>query len=332
VAKIGRLATEIKSSEGVPQQSSRDGKNVVFKRIQAQRSGPFDFEGIKFAQELSSTHLGPIWCMKFSQCGQLLATAGQDTILTIWVLKQSYNYFADMRSRYNADNSKSSPTNSYENVISDISEDTKKSGPQVFMDVPFCQYRGHTSDLLDVSWSKNYFILTSSMDKTVRLWHISRRECLCCFQHIDFVTAICFHPRNDQFFLSGSLDGKIRLWNIPDKKVALWNEVDGASKLITTANFIQNGKFAVVGTYDGRCIFYSTDQLKYYTMIHVRSARGKNAQGRKVTGIEPMPGEDKILVTSNDSRIRLYDLRDLSLSCKYKGYVNSSSQIRASFR
>ena len=121
VEKIGRLATEIKSSEGVPQQSSRDGKNVVFKRIQAHRSGPFDFEGIKFAQELSSTHLGPIWCMKFSQCGQLLATAGQDTILTIWVLKQSYNYFADMRSRYNADNSKSSPTNSYENVISDIS-------------------------------------------------------------------------------------------------------------------------------------------------------------------------------------------------------------------
>ena len=50
----------------------------------------------------------------------------------------------------------------------------------------------------------------------------------------------------------------------------------------------------MVGTYDGRCIFYSTDQLKYYTMIHVRSARGKNSQGRKVTGIEPMPGEDKV--------------------------------------
>ena len=33
------------------------------------------------------------------------------------------------------------------------------------------------------------------MDKTVRLWHVSRRECLCCFQHIDFVTAIAFHPK-----------------------------------------------------------------------------------------------------------------------------------------
>ena len=135
------------------------------------------------------------------------------------------------------------------------------------MDTPFASYKGHTSDLLDVSWSKvgtalfftsvlperhifsyeidyfqNYFILTSSMDKTVRLWHISRKECLCCFQHIDFVTAISFHPRNDQFFLSGSLDGKIRLWNIPEKKVALWNEVDGNTNLITAANFIQVGE------------------------------------------------------------------------------------------
>lgn len=44
-----------------------------------------------------------------------------------------------------------------------------------------------------------------------------------------------------------------------------------------------------------------------------------------------MPGEDKILVTSNDSRLRLYDLRDLNLSCKYKGCVNISSQIKGSF-
>lgn len=113
--------------------------------------------------------------------------------------------------------------------------------------------------------------------------------------------------------------------------MAVWNEVEGSTKLITAANFCQNGKFAVIGSYDGRCIFYTTDQMKYYTQINVRSTRGKNATGRKISGIEPMPGEDKILVTSNDSRIRLYDLRDLSVSCKYKGYVNVSSHIKASF-
>jgi len=44
--------------------------------------------------------------------------------------------------------------------------------------------------------------------------------------------------------------------------------------------------------------FFSTDHLKYHTTIHVRSSRGKNAQGRKVTGIEPMPGEDKVNSTN----------------------------------
>ena len=38
----------------------------------------------------------------------------------------------------------------------------------------------------------------------------------------------------------------------------------------------------------------------------------------------------KILITSNDSRIRLYDLRDLSLVCKYKGFSNPTVHIKAS--
>lgn len=305
--------------------------------------GPYEFEKIEHIQELKDDqHEGPIWCMKFSSCGRLLATAGQDKILRIWVVKDAFPFFQDMRTKYNAE--KVSPTPSQESLASHNSTDhsnlaalealsPEEASRITFMPKPFCTYSGHTSDLLDVSWSKNYFVLSSSMDKTVRLWHISRKECLCCFQHIDFVTAIVFHPRDDRYFLSGSLDGKLRLWNIPDKKVAVWNEVEGNPKLITAANFCQNGKFAVVGTYDGRCIFYSTDRLKYHTQIHVRSSRGRNAVGRKVSGIEPMPGEDKILVTSNDSRIRLYDLRDLNVSCKYKGkgYVNMSSQIKGSF-
>ncbi|XP_001374369.1 WD repeat-containing protein 44 [Monodelphis domestica] len=302
--------------------------------------GPYDFEQIKVVQDLSGEHMGAVWTMKFSHCGRLLASAGQDNVVRIWALKNAFDYFNNMRMKYNTEG-RVSPSPSQESlnssksdtdagVSSGAEEDTEdKNAP--FRQRPFCKYKGHTADLLDLSWSKNYFLLSSSMDKTVRLWHISRRECLCCFQHIDFVTAIAFHPRDDRYFLSGSLDGKLRLWNIPDKKVALWNEVDGQTKLITAANFCQNGKYAVIGTYDGRCIFYDTEHLKYHTQIHVRSTRGRNRVGRKITGIEPLPGENKILVTSNDSRIRLYDLRDLSLSMKYKGYVNSSSQIKASF-
>ena len=51
----------------------------------------------------SGEHTGPIWCTKFSGCGRLLATAGQDHMLRVWVLKQAFNYFLDIRTKCNAD-------------------------------------------------------------------------------------------------------------------------------------------------------------------------------------------------------------------------------------
>ena len=173
------------------------------------------------------------------------------------------------------------------------------------------------------------------MDKTVRLWHVSREECLCCFKHSDFVTSIQFHPRDDRFFLAGSLDSKLRLWSIPDKSVAYWNQVPD---LITAVAFAPDGKTAIAGCLNGLCLFYETEGLKYQTQIHVRSAHGKNAKGSKVTGIQAInyPPEDpdaevKLLITSNDSRIRVYNLRDKGLELKLKGNENSCSQIHASF-
>lgn len=173
------------------------------------------------------------------------------------------------------------------------------------------------------------------MDKTVRLWHVSRSECLCCFKHNDFVTSIQFHPKDDRFFLAGSLDSKLRLWSIPDKSVAFWVQVPD---LITAVAFTPDGKTAIAGCLSGLCLFYDTEGLKYQTQIHVRSAHGRNAKGSKVTGIEAITyppndsnGEVKLLITSNDSRVRIYNLRDKGLELKLKGNENTCSQIHASF-
>ena len=70
----------------------------------------------------------------------------------------------------------------------DLVEDGEES---VFMPKPFAEYSGHKADLLDISWSKNFFLLSASMDKTVRLWHVSRIECLCIFQVDDWMNGIC---------------------------------------------------------------------------------------------------------------------------------------------
>ena len=61
-----------------------------------------------------------------------------------------------------------SPTPSEESIEEGGPEDEldpDDPGHSPFMPKPFCVYSGHLADLLDIAWSKNYFLLTSSMDK-----------------------------------------------------------------------------------------------------------------------------------------------------------------------
>lgn len=129
-------------------------QNIKIKASSSNK-GPYEFAKLQHVQDLSGEHTGAVWCMKFSSCGRLLATAGQDRVLRIWVLKDAYPFFQDMRTKFNADQ-KSSPTPSQESLVSHNSAEEalamataaeKTSGP--FMPKAFCSYTGHTSGKFD---------------------------------------------------------------------------------------------------------------------------------------------------------------------------------------
>lgn len=62
--------------------------------------------------------------------------------------------------------------------------------------------------------------------------------------------------------------------------------------------------------------------------VDVRNARGAHSAGKKITGILPVPGQpSQLLVSSNDSRLRLYD--SYHQLVKYKGHRNLATQSRA---
>jgi WD40 repeat protein len=194
--------------------------------------------------------------------------------------------------------------------------------------VPYLVWVGHKADVVDLSWSAGYFLLSASIDKTVRLWHISRPKCILIFQHTDFVTSVAFHPVDDRYFLSGSFDKRLRIWSVPQHRVVEWAQ---APAIITAAAFSPDGADAVAGLAHGQVVVYRTEQLKYRTQIECKNRSGKHKAGRKVTGLEFSPNGHYLLVTTNDSRIRLVNFKDFSLESKYKGLQNEEMQLRASF-
>lgn len=255
-----------------------------------------------------------IWAAEFSLDGRYLAVAGKDHTVRVFSVISTPE-----ERRAHEDEEKQGAGNG-----------EKLSAP-VFRSKPTLEFDGHTGEVLALSWSKNNFLLSSSMDKTVCLWHVSRTECLCVFKHDDLVTSIAFHPTDDRFFLAGSLDAQLRLWSIPDKSVAFSAQ---ANEFITAVAFSPDGKTAICGVLSGLCMFFETEGLKQQFHIHVRSSRGKNAKGSKITGIRTanaQGGDVRALISSNDSRVRIYSLKTRMLEVKFRGLENQSSQIHARF-
>lgn len=261
--------------------------------------------------------------MAFSRSGKYLAVGSQDGVIRIYAVLGT----PDDRRQFEAD-------------AQLTGTETRLNAP-VFHERVFREYKGHTGPITDLHWSKSDFLISSSMDKTAKLWHTSRVECLCTFKHNEQVLSVRFHPLDDRFFLSGCRDARLRLFSIPDKHVAYAVQVPDA---ITAVAFVPDGNQCMAGTMNGTCYFFDTEKLKPRGKLIAKSTHGKNARGSKINSIdafdhqmksnagndtgEPL-AEVRILISSADSRLRLYNASDRSLEAKFKGHKAEELPIRA---
>ncbi|KPA36398.1 hypothetical protein FLAG1_10839 [Fusarium langsethiae] len=169
----------------------------------------------------------------------------------------------------------------------------------VFLSQPCREFKGHSAEILTLSW-------------------------------------IAFHPTDDRFFLSGSFDATLRLWDITRISIvysALMTDI------ITAVAFSPDGKVAICGSFNGTCIFLDTAGLRERSRICIQSSGSKSGVCPKITGLQTIissdsidtTGQAKLMMTTNDSRIRIYYLVDYGLEYKLEGIRNQSSQIHARF-
>ncbi|KAK8948228.1 Protein HIRA [Platanthera guangdongensis] len=292
---------------------SLNGNSSDWLKVHQQGKSHKELTGLYMCQEIQA-HQGSIWCMRFSSNGRFLASAGEDRSVHVWQVMES------KRTR------KGSKLRSRGRSLPDyvVLPDTIFS----ISEAPVCSFEGHLEDVLDLSWSKSQHLLSSSMDKTVRLWDMESKACLKLFAHNDYVTCIQFNPTDDNYFISGSLDGKARLWSIPNHQVVDWSDLH---EMVTAVCYTPDGQGALVGSHKGSIRFYNTsaDKLSQENQIDIRNKK-KKSHAKKITGFQYAPdNSSEVLVTSADSQIRVFD--GASIIHKYKGFRNTSSQISASF-
>lgn len=102
------------------------------------------------------------------------------------------------------------------------------------------------------------------------------------------------------------------------------------TELITTVAFTKDGSKVIAGTFLGTCLFFRSDTL---ALDHTLECKTKS-KGRKITNIATLPmtsiaSKERLLITSNESKVRLYNVHERVVEAKYAGHENASSQIRA---
>lgn len=91
-------------------------------------------------QSGSAATQNPIWAVEFSKDGKYLAAGGQDRVVRVWAV------ISNSEERRSHEHDESAPQA--------FGGEVKHLSAPVFQQKIFREYRGHTSTILDLSWSK----------------------------------------------------------------------------------------------------------------------------------------------------------------------------------
>ncbi|KAG7584613.1 WD40-repeat-containing domain [Arabidopsis thaliana x Arabidopsis arenosa] len=312
-------------------------------RVQTHKKHFKELSSMCIDQEFSA-HDGSILAMKFSLDGKYIASAGEDGVVRVWSITEEERtdkyevaevdsgvYFGmNQHSQIEPlkiNNEKSEKKTSFLRKSSDST--CVVLPPTIFsiLEKPLHEFRGHIGEILDLSWSEKGYLLSSSVDETVRLWRVGCDECLRTFTHNNFVTCVAFNPVDDNYFISGSIDGKVRIWDVIRCRVVDYTDI---RDIVTAVCYRPDAKGAVIGSMTGNCRFYHIfdNQLQMNQEINVHGK--KKVTSKRISGLQFLPSDTdsyKVMVTSADSQIRIICGDDVI--CKLK--ASSLRTTSASF-
>nr|GEU96313.1 hypothetical protein [Tanacetum cinerariifolium] len=245
---ISRIADRHEESVSLKSGQGHAGTRSV--HVHSHKKKTKELSSLYATQEFPA-HDGSITTIKFSHDGRYLASAGEDSIVHIWEIGDDQDpriyeiQGTDPSSFYFSTNqlSELAPIKVDKGKTHKIKGLRKSSElacvilpPKVFriLEKPVHDFHGHGGEILSISWSRRGYLLSASVDKTVRMWKLGHHECLKIFTHTNY-------------------DGKVRIWDVHSCQVIDWIDL---GDIVTAVCYNPDGKGSIVGTLDGKCSFY----------------------------------------------------------------------------
>ncbi|KAF5734957.1 hypothetical protein HS088_TW15G00456 [Tripterygium wilfordii] len=333
--EAGVMGSHFESTEG--------GRRMHKVRVHPCKKRSKELSSLYAVQELVA-HEGSILTMKFSLDGRYLATGGEDGIVRVWKVIEdqrldrldipdndpSCMYFTmDQLSKINTVDTGKEKIDKIKRKPSDSTFVVLPSKVFRISENPLHVFHGHSGDVLDISWSKRGFLLSSSVDKTVRLWQVGCDRCLRIFSHNDYVTCVDFNPLDDNYFISGSIDGKVRIWEVLGCRVVDYIDV---RDIVTALCYRPDGKGGIVGSMTGKCRFYDIIENQLQLDTEICFSGKKKLPGKKISGFQFSPCDpSKVMAVSADSTVQVIRGTDVICKLKSSGLRTAGNKICATF-
>lgn len=138
------------------------------------------------------------------------------------------------------------------------------------------QLLGHSKDVTDFDFSSNnQYIASSSMDKTVRVWDISKGVCIRVIYGVSSQLCIRFHPVNNNFLSVGNANKEITVFNFSTGRIMTKSVLDSE---VTSMDHDHTGQLLFCG--DAKGYVYSVS-MNSHTGALSRSHRQWCSSRRK---------------------------------------------------
>ncbi|ESQ37946.1 hypothetical protein EUTSA_v10028762mg [Eutrema salsugineum] len=261
-------------------------------------------------------HTAAISCVKFSNDGNLLASASVDKTMILW---SATNYSLIHRYEGHAGGISDLAWSSDSHYTCSASDDCTlriwdARSPYDSLKV----LRGHTNFVFCVNFNPpSNLIVSGSFDETIRIWEVKTGKCVRLIKaHSMPVTSVHFN-RDGSLIVSGSHDGSCKIWDAKEG-ACLKTLIDDKSPAVSFAKFSPNGKFILVATLDStlKLSNYATGKfLKVYT--------GHTNKVFCITSAFSVTNGKYIVSGSEDNCVYLWDLQHRTILQRLEGHTDA---------